>query len=88
MAPLIREIGRRGRFDQQVILTGQHSGLAERFGPLPVRALAIDPSHQSAGEIRGSIHHALCGHFVRRRADLVLVQGDTNATSHRNNTSP
>lgn len=41
--------------------------------------LAIDPSHQSAGEIRDSIHHALWGHFVRSRADLVLVQGDTTS---------
>ena len=79
MAPLIRELSRQDDLDQQIILTGQHAGLADHFGSLPVRDLAIDPSHQSAGEIRESIHHALCGHFVRRPVDLVLVQGDTTS---------
>lgn len=79
MAPLLRALDQLGRFDQQVILTGQHAGLAESFLTYPVRDLALDPSHRSAGEIRETIHHALCGHFVRRRADLVLVQGDTSS---------
>lgn len=69
-------------FEQQVILTGQHRGLASSFDCLPpgaVPELAIDPTEQSAGELREAIHDRLCGRLSRHDVDLALVQGDTSS---------
>ncbi len=82
MRPVLRAIAARAFATQQLILTGQHHGLGGGFDFLPgdaVSELAIDPAEQSAGELRDAIHHGLCGRLDRRRADLVLVQGDTSS---------
>jgi UDP-N-acetylglucosamine 2-epimerase (non-hydrolysing) len=81
MRPIVRALAERG-LDQEVYLTGQHRGLAGTFDFLPeaqVRDLAINTREQSAGEISETIHYELCGRLDRRRADLVLVQGDTSS---------
>lgn len=80
MAPLAREIAARGRFDHQLLLTGQHPGLARHFGGLAenvVRELPYDPRGRTAARLRETLHALLCGHFRRETIDLVLVQGDT-----------
>lgn len=80
MAPLAREIAARGRFEHQLVLTGQHPGLARHFGGLAenaVRELPYDPRGRTAARLRETLHALLCGHFRRETIDLVLVQGDT-----------
>jgi UDP-N-acetylglucosamine 2-epimerase (non-hydrolysing) len=79
MAPVVRALGARRRIAQQVVLTGQHRGLAGHFGDLqvPLRELPYDPSGRTPARLRETLHHILCGHFRKERIDLVLVQGDT-----------
>jgi UDP-N-acetylglucosamine 2-epimerase (non-hydrolysing) len=80
MAPVVRAIAARSRFDQQLVLTGQHKGLMPFFAgiaPGAVRELRYDPRGRTAPKLRESLHKVLCGHFQREQADLVLVQGDT-----------
>ncbi|HEX8402903.1 MAG TPA: UDP-N-acetylglucosamine 2-epimerase (non-hydrolyzing) [Allosphingosinicella sp.] len=82
MRPVVAALRNHGGFEQRVMLTGQHAGLAPAFDFLPgeaVEQLDLDPTEQSAGELRDSIHHALCGRLHRAEADLVLVQGDTSS---------
>ena len=80
MTPVVRAFAERG-LRQEVVLTGQHSGLEKSFD-LPRRAvssLGINLKDQSAGEIREAIHLALLRRFMVRRPDIVLVQGDTSS---------
>jgi UDP-N-acetylglucosamine 2-epimerase (non-hydrolysing) len=80
MAPVIREIAARSGFSQQLVLTGQHAGLAPMFDAIAPKAiceLAYDPRGRTPAKLRESLHRVLCGHFQRQRADLVLVHGDT-----------
>ncbi len=82
LAPVVRALQEHGGFDQQVILTGQHRGLASTFDFLPREAvgeLAVNPAEQSAGELRDAIYDRLCHRLHRDVADLVLVQGDTSS---------
>ena len=81
LRPLARILRARGRA-QQVILTGQHRGLAATFDFLPpgaVTILDVDPAEQSPGEIAETIHYRLCERLDRRDAGLLLVQGDTSS---------
>ncbi len=80
MAPVIRAIAGRSAFSQQLVLTGQHAGLAPMFdgiAPHDICELAYDPRGRTAAKLRESLHEILCGHFQRQRTDLVLVHGDT-----------
>lgn len=79
MAPVVRALAARPGFEQRVVLTGQHSGLAGFFDLAPdsIRQLAYDPRGRTAPRLRESLHAALCGHLRREPADLVLVHGDT-----------
>ena len=79
MTPVMQALRDRGDVDQQLILTGQHPGLASGLDFVPVEDLAVDPTEQSPGELRESLHYALCRSLNRRRPDLVLVQGDTTS---------
>jgi UDP-N-acetylglucosamine 2-epimerase len=82
MAPVVREIAARRSFSQQLVLTGQHSGLAPMFdgiAPQAICELAYDPRGRTAAKLRESLHRILCGHLQRQRADLVLVHGDTTS---------
>jgi UDP-N-acetylglucosamine 2-epimerase (non-hydrolysing) len=81
LRPVVRALAERG-LDQQVVLTGQHRGLAAAFDFLPdgqVRELAINMEEQSAGEISETIHYQLCERLDRKEAALVIVQGDTSS---------
>ncbi|CAA9532724.1 MAG: UDP-N-acetylglucosamine 2-epimerase [uncultured Sphingosinicella sp.] len=80
MEPVVRALAERG-LEQEIILTGQHRGIASTFDFLPagqVRELAINMEEQSAGEISETIHFELCDRLDRREASLVIVQGDTS----------
>lgn len=80
MAPLVREIAGCAAFRQQLVLTGQHAGLAPMFDGIDRQAiceLAYDPRGRTPAKLRESLHRVLCGHFQRQRADIVLVHGDT-----------
>lgn len=82
LLPVIRALAELPGVDQQVILTGQHSGLGENLDlpdQIVLHRLGVDPSEQTAGEICEAIHHALCMRFRHDRASLVLVQGDTSS---------
>lgn len=81
MAPVVRALSARTAFQQELILTGQHAGLAQSFD-LPRRAihrLALNLQEQTAGEIRDLLRDALVRQLRRRRPNLVLVQGDTTS---------
>jgi UDP-N-acetylglucosamine 2-epimerase (non-hydrolysing) len=80
MAPVVRALAANRAFAQQIVLTGQHAGLApffEAISPEAIRELPYDPRGRTAPRLRESLHRLLCGHFERERADMVLVQGDT-----------
>ena len=79
LTPVLHALLERGEVEQQLILTGQHPGLAPALDFIPVEDLAVDPTEQSPGELRESLHYALCRSLTRRRPDLVLVQGDTTS---------
>jgi UDP-N-acetylglucosamine 2-epimerase (non-hydrolysing) len=80
MAPVVRALARRAKIEQQLVLTGQHSGLADFFeelAPESLHRLAYDPRGRTPPRLRESLHAALCRDLEARRADLVLVHGDT-----------
>lgn len=77
MGPVARALAARRGFEQEIVLTGQHRGLAEMFGGMAVRELRYDPSGRTPARLRETLHAMLCGHFQSQPADLILVQGDT-----------
>jgi UDP-N-acetylglucosamine 2-epimerase (non-hydrolysing) len=80
MGPVVRALATRRGIDQQVVLTGQHRGLAPFFAGLPpeqLRELDYNPEGRTAPRLRETLHGLLCGHFSGDPAELVLVQGDT-----------
>ena len=80
MGPLVRALGERRWAQQEVVLTGQHSGLPAMFGPLggaELRELDCEPRGRTAIKLRETLHRVLSGHLKQAPADLVLVQGDT-----------
>ncbi len=80
MEPVIQALAQRPRLDQQLIVSGQHRGLAAtlpRLDRCPVRELGYDPRGRTPAGLRESLHRTLCRHLARERADLVLVHGDT-----------
>jgi UDP-N-acetylglucosamine 2-epimerase (non-hydrolysing) len=80
MLPVVRAISARPRLRQQVLLTGQHQGLAPSFAAeAPLRELAYDPRGRTPAKLRETLHRALCGVFRGEPADLVLVHGDTTS---------
>lgn len=80
MAPLVRTLCARGTFDQQLLLTGQHRGLAPIFAglaPEAISELGFDPRGHTPSRLRESLHALLCQRLAGDRPDLVLVHGDT-----------
>lgn len=81
MAPVARALERLPGIGHEVVLTGQHPGLAGYFD-LPgqsLRQLRFDPSGRTLDGLRDSLRALLCGCFRKRRVDLVLVHGDTTS---------
>jgi UDP-N-acetylglucosamine 2-epimerase (non-hydrolysing) len=80
MEPVIRALSRLPWIDQQLVLTGQHAGLAAmlpKLGGCCVRQLRYDPRGRTPAGLRESLHRTLCRHLAPEAADLVLVHGDT-----------
>jgi len=80
MAPVAAALRARG-LDHRLVLTGQHGGLRRYFDPpeADVHELGFDPSDRTQRELRRALRALLSTQFRRRRADLVLVQGDTTS---------
>jgi UDP-N-acetylglucosamine 2-epimerase (non-hydrolysing) len=82
MAPVVRAIAASPGLSQRVVLTGQHQGLADFFAGAAepsVRELRFDPRGRPPHRLREAIHAAVYRYFLKRRADLVLVHGDTTS---------
>jgi UDP-N-acetylglucosamine 2-epimerase (non-hydrolysing) len=80
MAPVVRALAARPGIEQQLVLTGQHAGLADFFedvAPPVLHTLRYDPRGRTAPRLRESLHAALGRHLRWESADLVLVHGDT-----------
>ncbi|MGZ8286369.1 MAG: non-hydrolyzing UDP-N-acetylglucosamine 2-epimerase [Allosphingosinicella sp.] len=83
MAPVARALARLAGVRHQVLLTGQHGGLG-RYFDLPegsVYRLRFDPRDRGVESLRAALRALLRGLFQRRRADLVLVHGDTTSAA-------
>jgi UDP-N-acetylglucosamine 2-epimerase len=82
MAPVARALERVPGVEHQVLLTGQHSGLACHFDPRQdLRQLRFEPRDRAVESLRTALRALLCGRFRRQPADLVLVHGDTTSAA-------
>lgn len=79
MAPVLRALAARG-FAQQLILTGQHPGLAPSL-PDHSEVVEIDPgiAGLAVGAQCGRIRDAVAARLAMAPPDLLLVQGDTTS---------
>lgn len=79
MAPVISALAARPALAQQVLLTGQHAGLAASFPEAAVDALNLDLRDKSVEQLRDSLTQAIGAYLAASPADLVVVQGDTTS---------
>ena len=84
MAPVIKQFAARAaRFDQTVVLTGQHREMCapylDLFGIAPDWDLAIMQQDQTLDSIVGNILASLPRVLEQVKPDVVLVQGDTTS---------
>ncbi len=84
MAPVIKELDKRKhRFEQTVVLTGQHRDMCrpylELFSIAPDADLAIMQQNQTLNSIIGGIMAAFPPVLAQMKPDVVLVQGDTSS---------
>jgi UDP-N-acetylglucosamine 2-epimerase (non-hydrolysing) len=79
MSPVICALAARPALTQQVLLTGQHAGLAASFPEAAVEALDLDLRDQSVEQLRNSLTAAITSYLSSSPADLVVVQGDTTS---------
>jgi len=79
MAPVVTALSARPAIAQQVLLTGQHSGLAEAFQTAPVSELGLDVRNKSVADLQDTLTIAIGTHIASAPPDLVLVQGDTTS---------
>jgi UDP-N-acetylglucosamine 2-epimerase (non-hydrolysing) len=84
MAPVIKELKRRPqRFDQTIVITGQHREMCQPYLDLfsitPDADLAIMQQNQTLNSIVGSIMATLPPVLATAAPDVVLVQGDTSS---------
>ncbi len=84
-APLIREFGKRGRFDRVLVHTGQHydENMSRVFFEdleLPEPDIHLGVGSGSHAEQTARIMVAFEGVVARERPDLIIVVGDVNST--------
>jgi UDP-N-acetylglucosamine 2-epimerase len=79
MAPVVDAIAARPAIRQQVLLTGQHSGLGDAFGTVALDELRLDLRDKGVAELRDSLTAAIAGYLAPSRPELVVVQGDTTS---------
>jgi UDP-N-acetylglucosamine 2-epimerase (non-hydrolysing) len=79
MTPVVRELAAREGVSQQLVLTGQHEGLARYFALPASRLIELpyDPRGRTPPRLRETLHAILSSYLRRERVDLVLVHGDT-----------
>lgn len=79
MAPVVGALAARPALSQQVLLTGQHAGLAPGFSKAAVDSLDLDLRDKSVEQLRDSLTEAITAYLAASPADLVVVQGDTTS---------
>ena len=79
MAPVVSALATRPAIAQQVLLTGQHRGLAEAFPVAAVDELGLDLRDRSVAELRETLTGAIAEYLAPVKPDLVVVQGDTTS---------
>jgi len=79
MAPVVRALAARPAIRQQVLLTGQHPGLADAFAPVAADELKLDLRDKSVPELRDTLSSAVAGYLAPSPPELVVVQGDTTS---------
>lgn len=83
LAPLIKELKSRQRFDTKVLVTGQHREMVdpilEAFEIVPDMDLNIFKSGQSITEITSKSLEGIENAIKEYEPDLLIVQGDTTA---------
>lgn len=81
MAPVIKELDRRGAFEQVVVATAQHRDLLDQvlcvFGIEPEIDLGLMQHDQSLAGFASRALSSISELLADRRPDVVLIQGDT-----------
>lgn len=81
MMPVVRELRRRGSFDQVVCVTGQHRHMLDQvfaaFGEKPDVDLDVMEPNQTLATITSKVLTRMSEVLARDRPGLVLVHGDT-----------
>ena len=81
MAPIIKELRRRTRFDCSVISTGQHETMSKQamkiFGIIPDIELGVMQSAQDLSNLTSRLIVAISETLKKVKPDIILVQGDT-----------
>jgi UDP-N-acetylglucosamine 2-epimerase (non-hydrolysing) len=78
MAPVADAFAARPGIVHQVLLTGQHAGLANAIRGV-ARELPPDPVPRTPARLRERLHRLLTPELSRLVPDLVLVHGDTSS---------
>ncbi|HEX8215512.1 MAG TPA: UDP-N-acetylglucosamine 2-epimerase, partial [Allosphingosinicella sp.] len=79
MAPVVGALAARPAIEQQVLLTGQHSGLGGAFGTVGAHELGLDLRNKSVTKLRDTLTGAIAEYLAPSPPDLVVVQGDTTS---------
>jgi len=79
MAPVVSALASRQSVTQQILLTGQHGGLADAFPYVPVQELRADVRDKKVGQLRRLLTGAIGERLSFWRPDLVIVHGDTTS---------
>jgi len=78
MAPVAEALAGRNGFVHDILLTGQHQGLARHFERVAAE-LPADQRPRSPAKLRERLHRLIGPELKRLAPDLVLVHGDTSS---------
>ena len=79
MAPVVKALAARPAIRQQVLLTGQHSGLADALAPVTADELRLDLRNKSVSDLCDTLTGAVADYLAPCPPELVVVQGDTTS---------
>jgi UDP-N-acetylglucosamine 2-epimerase len=79
MAPVLSALAVRPAIRQKVLLTGQHSGLANALGTVATDELRLNLRNKSVAELRDALTGAIANYLAPSPPELVIVQGDTTS---------
>lgn len=84
MCPLVKELKKRGVFDVEVCVSGQHKQMLEQvlrfFEVEPDHNLSIMKENQTLYDVTTNILNAIKAVLEKSKPDIVLVHGDTSTT--------